>query len=161
MNTKSLAGQLTAGQMLGRYEMLLPIAAGGMGNVWAARLKGTRGFRKLVAVKTVLHAVDDEKLEQTTGFWWSPTVKGFHFAEVESVSIVMARGPKNREYEAWVVTLKDGGTRQIDPGDLWDMNRADIVRRLRLKGVEVQDLEREPGPKTVPLKPRGETRKKA
>jgi serine/threonine-protein kinase len=50
--------------MLGRYEMLLPIAAGGMGNVWAARLKGTRGFRKLVAVKTVLHAVDDEKLEQ-------------------------------------------------------------------------------------------------
>lgn len=50
--------------MLGRYEMLLPIAAGGMGNVWAARLKGTRGFRKLVAVKTVLRAIDDEKLEQ-------------------------------------------------------------------------------------------------
>ncbi|MGC4094068.1 MAG: TonB family protein [Polyangiaceae bacterium] len=50
--------------MLGRYEMLLPIAAGGMGNVWAARLKGTRGFRKLVAVKTVLQAVDDDKLEQ-------------------------------------------------------------------------------------------------
>lgn len=64
MNSKTLEGQLTAGQMLGRYEMLLPIAAGGMGNVWAARLKGTRGFRKLVAVKTVLHAVDDEKLEQ-------------------------------------------------------------------------------------------------
>ncbi|HET9930783.1 MAG TPA: serine/threonine-protein kinase, partial [Polyangiaceae bacterium] len=64
MNPKTLEGQLTAGQMLGRYEMLLPIAAGGMGNVWAARLKGTRGFRKLVAVKTVLRAINDEKLEQ-------------------------------------------------------------------------------------------------
>lgn len=64
MNPKTLEGQLTAGQMLGRYEMLLPIAAGGMGNVWAARLKGTRGFRKLVAVKTVLRAIDDAKLEQ-------------------------------------------------------------------------------------------------
>lgn len=64
MNSKTLEGQLTAGQMLGRYEMLLPIAAGGMGNVWAARLKGTRGFRKLVAVKTVLRAINDEKLEQ-------------------------------------------------------------------------------------------------
>ncbi|MFZ5896555.1 MAG: protein kinase domain-containing protein [Myxococcota bacterium] len=64
VNSKKLDGQLEAGQMLGRYEMLLPIATGGMGNVWAARLKGTRGFRKLVAVKTVLQAVDDEKLEQ-------------------------------------------------------------------------------------------------
>jgi serine/threonine-protein kinase len=35
-----------------------------MGEVWAARLKGTRGFRKLVAVKTILSAVDDARLEQ-------------------------------------------------------------------------------------------------
>jgi len=63
-NPKNLEGKLAAGQMLGRYEMLLPIAAGGMGNVWAARLKGTRGFRKLVAIKTVLHSVDDQKLER-------------------------------------------------------------------------------------------------
>ncbi len=50
--------------MLGRYELLLPIASGGMGNVWAARLKGTRGFRKLVAIKTVLRAVEDERFEE-------------------------------------------------------------------------------------------------
>jgi serine/threonine-protein kinase len=50
--------------MLGRYELLSPIAAGGMGNVWAARLKGTRGFRKLVAIKTILQSFEDEKLEQ-------------------------------------------------------------------------------------------------
>jgi eukaryotic-like serine/threonine-protein kinase len=61
---KTHDGALTPGQMLGRYELLSPIAAGGMGNVWAARLKGTRGFRKLVAIKTILQSFEDEKLEQ-------------------------------------------------------------------------------------------------
>jgi len=56
--------ELTAGQMLGRYELLVPIAKGGMGNVWAARLKGTRGFRKLVAVKTIVRTLAHPKVEQ-------------------------------------------------------------------------------------------------
>ncbi|HEY8946721.1 MAG TPA: protein kinase [Polyangiaceae bacterium] len=55
---------MTSGRMLGRYELLSPIATGGMGKVWAARLKGTRGFRKLVAIKTVLRLGEDAKLEQ-------------------------------------------------------------------------------------------------
>ena len=46
------------GQVLdGRYELLMPIAQGGMGRVWLARLKGARGFKKLVAVKTILKSV--------------------------------------------------------------------------------------------------------
>jgi len=56
--------ELTAGQMLGRYELLMPIGKGGMGKVWAARLKGTRGFRKLVAVKTVLRSLEHPEVEQ-------------------------------------------------------------------------------------------------
>jgi len=56
--------ELAAGQMLGRYELLVPIAKGGMGNVWAARLKGTRGFRKLVAIKTVLRTLEHAEREQ-------------------------------------------------------------------------------------------------
>lgn len=53
------------GQTLGRYEFLVPIAEGGMASVWAARLKGTRGFSKTVAVKTMLPSVsDDPQFEQ-------------------------------------------------------------------------------------------------
>jgi serine/threonine protein kinase len=39
---------------LGRYELLLPVAQGGMARVWAARQHGQRGFTKLVAIKTIL-----------------------------------------------------------------------------------------------------------
>ena len=56
--------ELIVGQMLGRYEVLMPIAKGGMGNVWAARLKGSRGFRKLVAIKTISRTLDHPDLEQ-------------------------------------------------------------------------------------------------
>jgi serine/threonine protein kinase len=56
---------LHAGSILGRYELLLPIAKGGMAQVWAARLRGTRGFQKLVAVKTILaDVIDSTRLEQ-------------------------------------------------------------------------------------------------
>ena len=48
------------GQTVGRYEFLVPIAQGGMASVWAARLKGSRGFSKTVAVKTMLPTVSDE-----------------------------------------------------------------------------------------------------
>ena len=45
--------------MLGRYQLLMPIAKGGMGQVWAARQSGTRGFQKMVAVKTILPSHED------------------------------------------------------------------------------------------------------
>lgn len=47
---------LVSGRPLGRYELLLPLAKGGMAQVWAARLRGTRGIQKIVAVKTILAA---------------------------------------------------------------------------------------------------------
>ncbi len=59
------AGEIRPGHVLGRYELLMPIAAGGMAMVWAARLRGTRGFQKIVAVKTMLPKLsEDEQFEQ-------------------------------------------------------------------------------------------------
>lgn len=57
---------LRTGQKLGRYELLAPVSSiapvaprGGLGQVWAARLRGARGFNKLVAIKTLLPAQSD------------------------------------------------------------------------------------------------------
>lgn len=57
--------QFSSGSILGRYELLVPIAHGGMAEVWAARLHGSRGFTKLVAIKTIRAGlIDDTRLEQ-------------------------------------------------------------------------------------------------
>lgn len=56
---------MRAGQTLGRYELLAPVAKGGMGQVWAGRLCGARGFQKLVAIKTLLAArAEEERFER-------------------------------------------------------------------------------------------------
>ena len=53
------------GLVLGRYELLVPIASGGMAQVWAARLRGARSFQKILAVKTMLPKLsEDPQFEQ-------------------------------------------------------------------------------------------------
>ncbi len=54
-------GSLRPGRRLGRYELLLPVARGGMARVWAARQHGQRGFQKLVAIKTILPNLAEER----------------------------------------------------------------------------------------------------
>jgi serine/threonine protein kinase len=49
-----VTGPLRPGMTLGRYELLVPVATGGMACVWAAQLSGHRGFTKRVAIKTIL-----------------------------------------------------------------------------------------------------------
>lgn len=56
---------LASGQRLDRYELLTPIASGGMATVWLARLLGKRGFEKLVAIKTIrTEYSDDPRFEE-------------------------------------------------------------------------------------------------
>jgi eukaryotic-like serine/threonine-protein kinase len=56
---------LEVGSTLGPYELLVPIAQGGMAQVWAARLTGRNGFQKIVALKS-MHAFlsEDARFEQ-------------------------------------------------------------------------------------------------
>ena len=46
--------QLQPGSRLDRYELLCPLAYGGMASVWLARFGGRRGFERLVVVKMIL-----------------------------------------------------------------------------------------------------------
>jgi serine/threonine-protein kinase len=59
------ASVLTPGYKLDRYELLCPLAQGGMASVWLARLQGKHGFEKLVAIKTILpHFAADARFRQ-------------------------------------------------------------------------------------------------
>jgi serine/threonine-protein kinase len=56
---------LTPGYKLDRYELLCPLAQGGMASIWLARLQGKHGFEKLVAIKTILpHFAADARFRQ-------------------------------------------------------------------------------------------------
>ncbi len=56
---------LMPGYFLDRYELLCPLADGGMASVWVARLRGKHGFEKLVAIKTILpQFAADERFQQ-------------------------------------------------------------------------------------------------
>ena len=57
--------ELRAGLTLGRYELLVPIAEGGTASVWAARMKGPRGFEKIVAAKVMLSELLDDPDAET------------------------------------------------------------------------------------------------
>ncbi|MFO0708877.1 MAG: protein kinase [Sandaracinus sp.] len=55
-------GQLdaTAPQQLGRYQLLAPIASGGMARVYVGRALGEGGFQRLVAIKRILPELADD-----------------------------------------------------------------------------------------------------
>jgi serine/threonine-protein kinase len=47
---------------LGRYELIARLAAGGMGEIFLARLEGAAGFEKLFVIKRILpHLADDQR----------------------------------------------------------------------------------------------------
>ena len=61
------ASPLVPGYRLDRYELLAPLATGGMASVWLARQRGRdgHGFDRLVAVKTILpQLAEDERFRR-------------------------------------------------------------------------------------------------
>src|SRR6201997_1859685 len=53
---------MSAHARLGRYELLARLAAGGMGEIFLARLEGAAGFEKLFVIKRILpHLADDAR----------------------------------------------------------------------------------------------------
>jgi len=114
--------------ILKRWPLRIPLVTFGLAVFFGGLMAPAMWMDRVV--------LDEEKLEQTTGFWWSPTVKGFRLAEAKFVQIVTRRDIKNRKYEAWVVEMKDGRVEEFDPGDLWERNGKDITDQLGARGIE-------------------------
>lgn len=53
--------ELERGQTLDRYELVYPVARGGMARVWVAKLRGKHGFEKMVALKTILPSFAEDQ----------------------------------------------------------------------------------------------------
>jgi hypothetical protein len=77
-----------------------------------------------------------QSLVQRTGFWFSPTVKGFEFAGVERIVITPVRERRHSDNH-WFIHQR-GQVREIDPGDLWDHNADTIVPWLQQQGLQVE-----------------------
>ncbi|MFC1641477.1 serine/threonine-protein kinase [Myxococcota bacterium] len=58
--TSHLLERLKPGDVLGGYQLLVPIARGGVGLVWAARRAGRLGLPQVVALKTALQPADEQ-----------------------------------------------------------------------------------------------------
>jgi TonB family protein len=57
-----LPAPLPSGTPFGQYELMEPIATGGMAEVYRARMRGVEGFQKIVAIKRILpHLTDNDE----------------------------------------------------------------------------------------------------
>ncbi|MET0596004.1 MAG: serine/threonine-protein kinase [Polyangiaceae bacterium] len=79
------ASPLVPGVRLDRYELLCPIAQGGMAAVWVARLKGKHGFEKLLALKTILPEYANEVSFQEMLLDEARIAAGIHHVNVAQV----------------------------------------------------------------------------
>jgi hypothetical protein len=80
---------------------------------------------------------------QRTGFFWSPTVKGFDLAPGDSVALVMVEQPGHRgrvvRKPAVLVERKDGRMEMVHPGDLWQSHLDTMSECLKVGGFAVAD----------------------
>ena len=96
----------------------------------------TAGLGGLLVPGMYLDAVviTPTEIDQPRGFWFERSPRGFRYADVRSVSIRDVREGE-ATIRVWTLRRKDGTTRELDPGDLWNFNEDLVVRKLRGYGV--------------------------
>lgn len=81
--------------------------------------------------------MDEQGVHQQTGFWFLPTRKGFDFGELKSVTVTEVQ-KRFTTGTRWILYLKNGQTRVLDAGDLWDKCAMEVIEALTVKGIPVQ-----------------------
>jgi serine/threonine-protein kinase len=57
---KTLSTAWFPGATIGRYQLITPLASGGMAEIWLARQPGLRGFEKVVVIKRMVGALEED-----------------------------------------------------------------------------------------------------
>jgi hypothetical protein len=103
-----------------------------------ALLAGAAGVLVVPGILMDTVTVTPERVEQRTGFWFKPNVKGFRFGDVERIRLVRKRTGKHVQV-IWELARRDGRVVDLDPGDLWEHGTAEILPRVRAAGIPVED----------------------
>ena len=81
--------------------------------------------------------LSDEQIQQSTGFWFNQTVKGFPFYCLKRALIVNELDRNNRYKEVWFAEYTSGKRVKVDPGDLWVSNGEQIIEYMTNRGIVV------------------------
>lgn len=87
---------------LGRYELLAPIARGGMAEVWIARMLGDLGFSRFVALKTILPEFGQDPSFRRSLFEEARLASRLRHANVVEVMELAEEGPILFQVMTWV-----------------------------------------------------------
>ncbi len=112
-----------------RVNKILGTLIGAMGVLFGAL------FGPMLLMDRVI--VDAGLIRQYTGFWFDQTEKGFGFDGLQRVTITTGRDLKGRVIEIWIAQYNDRPRVTVDPGDLWELNGAAIVKHMEALGIEV------------------------
>ncbi len=111
---------------LGRYELLAPIARGGMAEVWIARMLGDLGFSRFVALKTILPEFGQDPSFRRSLFEEARLASRLRHANVVEVMELAEDGPILFQVMTWVegdtlaellnAATKDPAVGRLSPG---------------------------------------------
>lgn len=89
-------------------------------------------FGPMMAMDSV--KIDDRRIQQKTGFWFDPTIKGFEFDGLRYIEIRRMKDRHGLAADIWVGYYGI----EVDPGDLWAMNEDAIADEIGKLGIEVK-----------------------
>ena len=93
----------------------------------------------LLVIPTVLGSevrVSDDRLVQSAGLWFNPTLHEIPLKKVRAIVQTRKRGEFGSEAR-WLIFWNDQGSETFDPGDLISDNQELITAHLRKRGVLV------------------------
>jgi len=120
--------------VLGVAAALLVVAAGLAWRgrreyaVWSAALGLAVGILLGGGLATTRVELGPDGVQQTTYVPLGKRVIGFRFDEVDSITLQRERRGGGEDNTLWILHGHDGDVRTLNPGMLWDLHRAEIVR---------------------------------